>query len=50
MDVFVVIMLVIAAVCFAGAAAGVVVSRVNLTALGLLVFILALLVPAIDAL
>lgn len=47
MEAFILIMLIIGAVCFGLAAIGVA-SRVNLVALGLLAWILTILVPALD--
>lgn len=47
METFILILLIIGAVCFGLAAAGVA-ARVNLVALGLLAWILTVLVPALD--
>jgi hypothetical protein len=49
MDAVIVVLLIVAALCFLGAALGVA-TRVNLVAAGLLAWVLAVLIPAIAAL
>jgi hypothetical protein len=49
MHIILILLLVLAAVCFAGAAAGAAFGRLNLIGLGLLFFVLTLLIPELTA-